>query len=229
MKLISGPLSLFSKKVEIALAEKRIACERELAPFTQTRGYAPKHPEVLAHNPKGQVPVLIDGDLVLYDSTVIIEYLEDAYPSRPLYPTPPREKAACRLLELFADDVILASLQPLMHRSEPGAAARADFADRELRATRAEAMLARHFASLDGLLAGREHFCGAFGAADIATFLQLFFAQRLGGPTMKPHARLWAWYARVKARPTVATVICETLAADAKLSAPVAAAFKDAP
>ena len=64
MKLYSGPLSLFSRKVEIALHEKGLAFERIMVRFTQTEGYHPKHPDVLAANPRGQVPVLVDGDLV---------------------------------------------------------------------------------------------------------------------------------------------------------------------
>ena len=86
MKLYSGPLSLFSRKAEIALNEKGIAFERVMVPFNQAQGYSPKHPAVLAANPKGQVPVLVDGDLTLFDSTLIFEYLEDAYPTPPLYP-----------------------------------------------------------------------------------------------------------------------------------------------
>ncbi len=61
MLLYSGPLSLFSRKVEIALHEKGLPFERVMVPFTQAAGYAPKHPAVLAANPKGQVPVLVDG------------------------------------------------------------------------------------------------------------------------------------------------------------------------
>src|SRR5215510_10349357 len=81
MKLYSGPLSLFSRKVEIALHEKGLRFEVEYVPFTQDEGYRPKHSAVLAANPKGQVPVLQDGEVVLFDSTVILEYLEDAYPA----------------------------------------------------------------------------------------------------------------------------------------------------
>lgn len=229
MKLISGPLSLFAKKVEIALAEKNIRYERVLAPFTQTQGYSPKHPDVTLHSPKGQVPVLIDGDLVLYDSTVIIEYLEDAHPSPPLFPAAPRDRAQCRLRELYADEVILISLKPLMHRNEPGAAARTDWAAREQVAAQSEIALLTHYTQLDAALNGKAYLCGAFGAADIATFLQLFYAQRLGGPSMRPYSRLWEWYQTVKSRPSIAPVVAETLAFDAKLSAPVAGAFKDAP
>lgn len=229
MKLVSAPLSLFAKKVEIALAEKAIEHERVLAAFTQTQGYAPRHPDVLAHNPKRQVPVLIDGDLALYDSTVIIEYLEDLRPSPPLFPKSPRERARCRLLELYADEIILASLKPLMHRNEPGASARPDWAARETASAAAEASLDGHYAKIDADLGAGNYLCGNFGAADIAVFLQFFYAQRLGGPSMKKYRRLWDWYRRVKARPSVSRMIDETLRADAELSAPVSGAFKDAP
>ena len=74
-RLYSGPLSLFSRKVEIALREKGLPFEQIMVPFDQTVGYSPKHPDVIAANPKKQVPVLNDGGLMLYDSTIILEYL----------------------------------------------------------------------------------------------------------------------------------------------------------
>ena len=84
--LYSGPISYFARKSEIALAEKGLAFERIMVPFTQAVGYSPKHPAVLAANPKAQVPVLVDGDLTLFDSSLIFEYLEEAYPEPPLLP-----------------------------------------------------------------------------------------------------------------------------------------------
>src|ERR1700687_1522158 len=119
MKLYSGPLSLFSRKVEIALQEKSLAFERGMVPFSQAQGYSPKHPAVLAANPKAQVPVLVDGDLTLFDSTVIAEYLEDAYPERPLFPKEPKARARCRLLELYADEILFAPVRMLGYRTEP--------------------------------------------------------------------------------------------------------------
>ena len=119
MILYSGPLSLFARKVEIALAEKQLAFERVFVPFTQTMGYAPKHKAVLKANPKGQVPVLVDGDLTLYDSTIIIEYLDEAYPAFPLLPREPVARALTRLLELEADEVLLPPIRTLMFRTEP--------------------------------------------------------------------------------------------------------------
>ena len=107
MHLYSGPLSLFGRKAEIALREKRLPYDCTMVPFSQQKGYAPKHKAVLAANPKAQVPVLVDGDLTLYDSTVILEYLEDMYPSPPLYPRGAKAQALCRLAELEAGEVLL--------------------------------------------------------------------------------------------------------------------------
>src|SRR6476619_2352365 len=117
--LYVGPLSLFSRKAEIALREKGLGYERVIVPFTQEVGYQPKHPVVVRSNPKRQVPVLIEGDLTLFDSTVIFEYLEDAYPVPPLYPREARERARCRLVELEADEILFAPVRNLLYRTEP--------------------------------------------------------------------------------------------------------------
>ena len=103
MQLYSGPLSLFTAKVRVALDEKGLRYEKISVPFARARGYQPKPAEVLAVNPKGQVPVLIDDGLALYDSTVILEYLEDRYPEPRVYPADITERAEARWLEEFAD------------------------------------------------------------------------------------------------------------------------------
>ena len=50
-------------------------------------------------SPLGKIPALQDGDLTLCDSTVICEYLEDAYPDKPVYPANPKDKAKARWFE----------------------------------------------------------------------------------------------------------------------------------
>ena len=86
MKLYSGPLSLFTAKVRIALDEKRLDYQRIEVGWSLAKRYQPHHPDVVALNPKRQVPVLVDGDVVVYDSTQIFEYLEERHPEPPLYP-----------------------------------------------------------------------------------------------------------------------------------------------
>ena len=215
MTLYSGPLSLFSRKVEIALVEKALACERVLVPFTQTEGYAPKHPAVLAANPRGQVPVLIDGDLALFDSTVILDYLEDAYPT-PLYPRHAADRARCRLAELEADEIVMPDVRPLMHRSEPSDPARREA--QEAGARKAGEALRGHWRRLDGRLAGRAFLFDALSVADIALFMTVLFALRLHGPRLDGFPALAAWYEDLSARPAFAKVLSEVAAADRELS-----------
>jgi glutathione S-transferase len=226
MKLYSGPVSLFSRKIEIALGEKGLDFERIEVPFTQTRGYSPKHPDVLAANPKGQVPVLVDGDLTLYDSTVILEYLEDAYPEPALYPTTPADRARCRLFDVFADEVMLGSFRFLMHRTEPKPDDLESWNAKEAKAREAMPAIAGHFAELDRNLQGRDYLCGALSAADISAFMAVFWVHRLGGPSPGEHAALNAWYRRLCARAAFAQAIAAIRAADEELSAPVEGAFR---
>ena len=218
MLLYSGPLSLFSRKVEIALREKGLAFERVMVPFSQAQGYAPKHPAVLAANPKGQVPVLVDGDLTLFDSTVIFEYLEDAYPSPPLYPRDAAARARCRLLELAADEILFAPVRRLTYRTEPPAADPQRQAQVEAEGRAAETAIREHYAGLDARLAGQDYFCGAFSVADIGLFMTVLWILRLQGPRLDGHPALAAWYTRVGARPSAAQAAAEIAAADRELS-----------
>ena len=219
--LYSGPLSLFSRKVEIALNEKALPFERTMVPFTQAKGYSPKHPAVLAANPKAQVPVLIDDDLTLFDSTLIFEYLEDAYPRPALYPKEPRARARCRLLELTADEILLPPLIALMRRTTPADPDPERQRLREAEASRAEATLRDHYARFETVLAGREFLCDGFSVADIALFMMILFTLRLKGPRLDAHPVLAAWYARVGARPGAAKAAAEIAAADRELSPPL--------
>ena len=162
-----------------------------MVPFSQERGYAPKHPDVLAANPKGQVPVLVDGDLSLFDSTVILEYLEDAYPDPPLYPAAPKARAECRMLELLADEVLLVDLKRLMYRSEPPAADPERRAGQEADGRLGEANLRRRWAELERALDGRDWFGASFSAADIALFMAVAVRPAAARAEPRPSMRRW--------------------------------------
>lgn len=88
-------LSTFTRKVRLALAEKDLPCRLEMAPMGS--------PKVKALHPLGQIPVLEDQGAVIPDSSVIIAYLERAYPQRPLYPTAAADLARALWLEEYAD------------------------------------------------------------------------------------------------------------------------------
>jgi glutathione S-transferase len=199
MKLYSGPLSLFTGKVRVALAEKGIEYERVDVPFSRAGGYTPKHPDVLAINPKAQVPVLVDGDVAIYDSTIILEYLEERYPQPPLYPRDPGDRARCRQAEAAADEIlfpnVLALIQEVFYKRD-GERDRA-------RVDGAHQAIAAHYRGLDQKLAGREYLCGPFSVADIGYLLTITFASGLGAAPSPELANLGGWMARVSARPAV--------------------------
>jgi glutathione S-transferase len=194
MKLLVGPLSMFSVKTLVAAAEKGLQLEVEDVPYDirQPRPYL-GHPEVNRINPKRQVPVLIDQDLEIFDSTLIGEYLEDLYPEPPLWPGEPRSRARARLVELKADEVwfpkVLA-LRPVMRQAGPDADA-----------VRAEAVAA--FREMEAVLGDRTWMAGAFGYADIAAYVVLLTAQLLGLSSPDELVRLRAWRDRMEARPSV--------------------------
>ena len=199
MILYSGPMSLFTGKVRIALDEKDLAYELVTVPFSRA-GYEPKHPKVVELNPKRQVPVLVDGDVVVYDSTVILEYLEDRYPDPPLHPRDAIARARCRQLEAAADEIWFPSIWDLI---ESVFYAAADGGRDSARADRAREALSHRYDALDKELAGREFLCGAFSVADIGTFIMVNAASTLGAPPGESHARVREWQARALARPAV--------------------------
>lgn len=204
IQLYSGPLSLFSAKVRIALTEKNLPYERIDVPFNNSTGYKPKHPEVTARNPKAQVPVLVDGDVSLYDSTIIIEYLEDRYPEPALFPRDPAAKALCRQREAAADEIlfphVLDLIREVFYKADPAArdAAKIDAA---------RAAIQVLYVELDELLATRTHVCGEFSVADVAYFVTVMFATNLGAAPPESLKNLQTWLGRISARPSVTAEI----------------------
>ena len=83
LKLHDYPDCPFCQKVRVVLAEKDLEFEKV---FVDLRKQEQKAPEFLRMNPYGKVPVLTDEDEVVYDSTIINEYLEDEYPLPRLTP-----------------------------------------------------------------------------------------------------------------------------------------------
>lgn len=198
MKLFTGPLSMFGAKAQIAVLEKGLAIDCVMVPFDRDDRYAPTHPEVLRINPKRQVPVLIDGDLGLFDSTQIFEYLEDLAPTPPLWPRELAARARARQIELLSDEVYfpeVVRLFGLQHDME-GDAARA-----------ACAACARFHATLENLLLDREYLAGSYSYADIAFYMAQVFAERKGARMTSATPRLQAWRERVGNRPAVREVV----------------------
>lgn len=97
MKIIGSFVSPYVRKVLVCLELKGIGYEVD--PITPFFG----NDEFERLSPLRRIPVMIDGDLVLTDSTVICEYLDEIQPDPPLLPKEPKERARARWLEEFAD------------------------------------------------------------------------------------------------------------------------------
>src|SRR6185369_314442 len=105
MKLLGGTISPYTRKVRIVLAEKKIDCEFEIADVNP-----PENP-VNAHNPLGKVPTLIlDDGTALFDSRVIVEFLDNVSPISRLIPDENRDRVAVRRWEALADGALDAGL-----------------------------------------------------------------------------------------------------------------------
>jgi len=198
MKLYSGPLSMFGAKAQIALIEKGLAFELAMVPFDMRRLYEPKHPEVARINPKRQVPVLIDGDLEIFDSTQIFEYLEDLVPSPPLWPPAPAARARARLIEHKSDEVYFPHVIRLMglqdRPEDPAAISARDSAG-------------RFYIEIERELADGEYLAPSFSFADIAFYMAQLFGERMGAPLTQSTPRLVAWRDRISRRPAVRAVV----------------------
>lgn len=198
MILYSGPVSMFGAKAEIALREKGIPFELVLVPFSLAGGYEPKHAEVARINPKAQVPVLVDGQVEIYDSTQIFEYLEDKVPSPHLWPTEVEERARARRLELEADEIFFAEalkLRQVRQATRPAS-----------EVPEIWSALRRIQQRIDAELAGRDYICGSFSYADIALFTAQLWAAILGAPVPPDCARLKDYWHRMWQRGSVAAV-----------------------
>lgn len=204
LTLYSGPLSMFGAKVQIALLEKDIPAEIIMVPFEMKALYEPKHPDVLRINPKRQVPVLAHrlddgGDLELFDSTQIFEYLEDLKPERPLWPRDIAARARARRLELESDEVYFPHVIRLMglqdHMEDPAAIT-------------ACSGCASFYARLDQLMSdGRPWLAGDdYTYADIAFFMAQIFGARMRAPMTEMAPNLLAWRSRMMQRRPVQQV-----------------------
>lgn len=215
MKLYTHALSPYSAKVRIALDEKGLAFEEIALPVGRA-GIKSKPPEFLAANPRAQVPTLLDGDLALYDSTVIVEYLDEKHPEPRLLPTKREDRARARLAEDDGDHLMTGAVAALINETfrKPDPATRDP-----KRIEDAAAQIQSAFDRLDRQLDGRDHVAGAFSVADPAWFMPVWIASILGVPPSDDrHPRIKAWLARMNARPSIARTTALMMEALQKLN-----------
>lgn len=211
MKLYGFTRSPFSRKARIVLSEKRI-------PYEWIE-YQDRHkdPRYAIMNPYKTVPILeLDSGTCLYESTLINEYLEDAYPEPPLLPRDPEGRAIARLWEDFADCHLFAALSAVLRDRfeftregpkprDPGTVDAA--AAREHRSAFEEELN-----RLEKRLEGRDYVAGQgrgiYTLADVALapFL-LGSASRLEFSVAEGRPNVASWMERVRARPSVREIV----------------------
>lgn len=127
MKLIGSHTSPYTRKVRIVLAEKKIEYD-----FVVESPWTPGN-KVADYNPLGKIPVLVlDDDTALFDSRVIVEYIDNVTPNNKLFPAPNRERIEVKRWEALADGLCDAAVAALLERKRPANEQSADWIDRQL-------------------------------------------------------------------------------------------------
>lgn len=202
--LWEAPLSPFAEKVKIALREKGIPFERRIP---EGLGVGLGEAGFLAANPRSEAPALVDGHLTIFDSTIILEYIEDRFPQMPLRPTTAAARARARMIEEVCDthyEAINWGLYELnyFNRGAGGAA--------ETLHAAARRDLAILHGWLERQLSDDPWFGGdSFGLADlcVAPFIA---GSGVHGILPAPDSLLGQWFARVSRRPSVAACFAES-------------------
>jgi glutathione S-transferase len=179
--------------VRIVLAEKQLPCELHQTDINN------KSPEFLRLSPIGKVPVLVDeNDLVFWDSTLIVEYLEETYPQPSFYPSSRIERWSCRQGEELADTLI-DNVVGLWYETRKG-----NQAD--------SGTQAKHQSSIHRVLGVFEQkltncaylFNETFSAVDVAAISALgYYSLRFGNNWQQEYPKLRQWYELLHQRQSV--------------------------
>ncbi len=203
IRLYDHPLSPYAQKVRIALREKGLKFELALPGGLGAGGAAGEFAEA---NPRAEVPTLIDGEVRIFDSTIILEYLEDAYPAPALLPAAAADRARVRMIE----EVMDTHFEPInWGLAEISWFRRAEGELAETLQARASRQSQGYFSWLERQLGDREWFNGAaFGWGDLSVVPYLAGAAGYRN-TPKAGGKLAAWFERVMTRPSVAETVGE--------------------
>ena len=194
MKLIASRTSPYARKVRVVLAEKHIDAEwlEENVWSADTR--------VALYNPLGKIPVLVlDDGTPLYDSRVIVEYLDGAVPVARMIPEAARERALVKRLEALGDGIADAGIAVFLERKRPPQTQGTDWIARQLgKADIGIAAVARE-------LGDRKFLHGeTMTLADVAVACALLWLEfRLPEIAWRgTYDNLRAWIERIESRPT---------------------------
>lgn len=201
--LHTHPMSTFAQRVHIALTEKGVSWEHQTVDMVAGAHRGPEHLEL---HPYGKVPALVDGGLTIYESTAILEYLEELHPDPALLPPSPADRARVRQFIKAGDNYFVDHVGTIIFpkRFMP------EEKWRKEAMAKASAKIAKHYTVLDAALEGKDYLVAdRFTLAEVAYAPMMLFAP-LFDVELPPNVARWA--AALVARPSVIA----TRPADAK-------------
>lgn len=235
--LYHGTTSVCSVKVRLVFEEKGVAYDGELLDLRKGDQHKPDYVKI---NPNHVVPTLIDDGKIVLESTLIMEYLDDKYPSPPLMPHDPYQRAIARLWMKKIDDYLHADCSTLtfaivfrpvfqaLDKAErerrlaavPDAAKRErqrvaiDFGIEAPHVAPAARSHEKFFGQMEEALSRAPYLAGdEYSLADAAVTPYVFRAEKLGLEKLWQGRRphVADWYARIKARPSFEKAVTKWL------------------
>ncbi len=195
IKLYDSAFSPFARKVRMVLDHKGLSYDAVDGLLKSS------HDALKAVNGRIEVPVLVDGDIVVVNSPDIVAYLDERYPANPVYPQSPAARVHARAWERTSDtfvDPIFVDISYWKWAERPDAMPQG-----LLEAARADLRLA--YDALNRELAHREFVSGPLSIADLALFPHLASARAMEVEfSADAHPNLTRWFKQMRALPVCA-------------------------
>jgi glutathione S-transferase len=211
-------LSAAARKVRLALHEKHLSFEERIADPWQ------REPALMALNPAGEVPVLVEEDnRIISDAVTICEYLDEAYPENPIVGRNAMERAEARRLAAWFDHKFMREVSDYLAGEKliKRVISRAAPDSRALRAGRQN--LATHLQYIAWLTERRRWLAGDhLTVADLSASAQLSLIDYIGDIPWDDHPLAKEWYVRLKSRPSFRCLLRDTVP-----GVPAAAVYAD--
>jgi glutathione S-transferase len=206
LRLYHVPLSPFCRKIRVALREKGLAAELiEVRPWERPE-------ELLALNPAGETPVLVDGELVVSDSQAIADYLEEAYPETTLYGKSLQQRNETRRLVAWFDSKLNREVTDLLWREKLLKRLKREGTPSSEALRAGAANIREHLAYIGWLFERRRWLAGEeLTMADIAAAAHLSVLDYMGDVPWEVAPGAKDWYAKIKSRPSFRPLLADRL------------------